>query len=88
MLRCNGFAPRWVEVDKEIWDESEQAEKLLATLKECRERLKSIVRVRRLRRNTIRCSFELERARALDTYTNQFKILNQKIQGLNLVIPF
>jgi hypothetical protein len=32
MLKDNGFAPRWIEVDKEIRAESEQAENLIANM--------------------------------------------------------
>ena len=39
MLKDNGFAPRWIEVDKEIRVETENAEKLIENLKGRRSRL-------------------------------------------------
>ena len=87
MLKDNGVVPRWIEVDKEIRAESEGVEKRLANIKERRKRLEALIRVQPLRHDDIRRSFELERARALETYTSQLKTLNKKIQRWNLMIP-
>ena len=87
MLKDNGFAPRWIEVDKEIRDEWEQIEKLLRRIKARRERLANRIQVHPLKRDAIRRIFELERARALEAYTVRFRQLNRKIQQRNLMIP-
>jgi len=87
MLKDNGFAPRWIEVDKEIRAESEQAEKLLENIKGQRGRLKANIRAQPLKHDAIRRAFELERTRALETYTNQLKALNKKILRFNLTAP-
>ena len=87
MLKDNGLAPRWIEVDKEIQDEREQIEKLLTRIQARRERLANRIRVHPLKRDAIRRVFELERTRALEAYTVRFRQLNQKIQQLNLMIP-
>ena len=78
MLKDNGCAPRWIELDKEIRAESEQVDKLLANIEGRRERLTALIRRRPLKHDAIRRSFELERTRALETYTSQLKTLNIK----------
>ena len=70
ILKDNGFAPRWIEVDKEIRGESEQAEKVLANIKGRRERLEAAIRAQLLKHDAIRRAFELERTRAFETYTS------------------
>jgi DnaJ family protein C protein 28 len=87
MLKDNGFSPRWIEVDKEIRVEREQAEKLLANIKGRRKRLEARIRVQPLRHDAVRRGFELERKRALETYTSQLKALNTKVQRFNLMAP-
>ncbi len=87
MLKDNGFAPRWIEVDKEIRAETEQAEKLIKNLKRRRSRLEAQLRAQPLRRDAIRSVFELERTRALEAYTVQLQQLNRKIQQWNLMMP-
>ena len=87
MLKDNGFAPRWIEVDKEIRDERERIEKLLTRIQARRERLANRIQAQPLKRDTIRRIFELERTRALETYTVRLRQLNQKIQQRNLMIP-
>ena len=79
MLKDNGFAPRWIEVDKEIRAESEDAEQLLVTIRKRRGRLESVVRAQPPKRYVVYRTFELERRRALETYTSQLNGLNQKI---------
>jgi DnaJ homolog subfamily C member 28 len=87
MLKENGFAPRWIEVDKEIRAEKAELEKLLTNIIGRRRRLATILRAQPLRRDSIRRSFELERRRALEKYTHQLKDLNQKLQRFNLMTP-
>ena len=87
MLKDNGFAPRWIEVDKEIRAETEKAEKLIENLKERRRRLEAQLRAQPLKRDAIRSVFEQERTRALRTYAVQLQQLNQKIQQRNLMMP-
>ena len=87
MLKDNGCAPRWIELDKEIRAEDEQVDKLLANIKGRRERLTALIRRRPLKHDTIRGSFELERTRALETHTSQLKTLNIRIQRFNLIVP-
>jgi DnaJ family protein C protein 28 len=87
MLKDNGFAPRWIEVDKEIRAETEKTEKLIANIKGRRARLKAKLRAQPLKRDAIRSAFDLERTRALEAYTLQLQQLNQKIQQWNLMIP-
>ena len=41
MLKDKGFAPRWIEVDKEIRAETDQAQRLIENLKGRRKRLES-----------------------------------------------
>ena len=87
MLKDNGFAPRWIEVDKEIRAETEQAEKVIQNLKGRRSRLEAQLRAQPLKRDAIRSVFELERTRALEAYTVQLQQLNRKIQQWNLMMP-
>ncbi len=87
MLKDNGFAPRWIELDKEIRAENEKAEKLIANIKGRRARLEAKLRAQPLKRDAIRSAFELERTRALETYTARLEQLNKKIQQGNLMMP-
>ena len=87
MLKDNGFAPRWIEMDKEIRVETEQAEKLIKNLKGRRRRLEAQLRAQPLKLDAIRSVFELERTRVLEVYTAQLQQLNKKIQQWNLTMP-
>ena len=87
MLKDKGFAPHWIEVDKEIRAESENAEKLIENLKGRRSRLEAQLRAQPLKGDAIRSVFEQERTRALEAYTAQLQQLNQKIQQWNLMMP-
>ena len=87
MLKDKGFAPRWIEVDKEIRAETENAEKLIENLKGRRGRLEAQLRAQPLKRDAIRSVFELERSRGLEAYTVQLQQLNRKIQQWNLMMP-
>lgn len=87
MLKDNGFAPRWIEVDKEIRAETENTEKFIENIQGRRERLAAQLRAQPLKRDTIRSVFELERTRALEIYLARLHQLNQKIQQWNLIMP-
>ena len=87
MLKDNGFAPRWIEVDKEIRAETEKTEKLIEISKDDGRVWKRKLRAQPLKRDAIRSVFDLERTRALEAYTIQLQQLNQKIQQWNLMIP-
>lgn len=87
LLRDNGFAPRWIEIAREIQAESEQLETLLATLRGRRERLSALIRLQPFKHRAIGQTFELERARALERYSRQLRTLNEKIQRFNLIVP-
>ena len=87
LLKENGFAPRWVELEKEIKQEKAQLERLLTNLKGRRERLAAIVQQYPHRRETISRTFEHERARGIAQYSEKLKNLNQKIQRVNLLMP-
>ena len=87
LLKENGFVPRWVELKKEIRQEKAQLERLLTNLKARRERLAALIRQRPERHRTICRSFEQERARGIEQYSEKLENLNQKIQRANLLMP-
>lgn len=87
MLKDNGFSPRWIEVDKEIRAEREQSRKMLGNIKRRRRQLEATIRAQPFTRDRVRQVFELERKRALATYTSQLKELNRKIFRYNLTAP-
>ena len=87
LLKENGFAPRWVELEKEIKQEKAQLEKLLVNLKNRRERLSTIVHQYPHRHEAVRRSFEHERARGITRYSEKLENLNRKIQRVNLLMP-
>lgn len=87
LLKENGFAPRWVELEKEIKREKAQLERILINLKARRERLAAIVQRYPHRREAISRSFEQERARGIAQYTKKLENLNRKIQSVNLLMP-
>ena len=87
LLKENGFAPRWVELEKEIKREKAQLERILINLKGRRERLSAIVEQYPHRRKVISRTFEQERARSLAQYSEKLENLNQKIQRVNLLMP-
>ena len=87
LLKENGFAPRWVELKKEIKQEKAQCERVLINLKARRERLAAIVQQYPHRRGAIRRTFEQERARAMARYSEKLENLNRKIQRVNLLMP-
>ena len=73
MLKDNGIAPRWIEVDKEIRAERELSRKLLRNIKRRRRHLETAIHVQPLKSDRVRRVFELERARALAAYVSQLK---------------
>ena len=87
LLKENGFAPRWVELEKEIKQEKAQLERVLINLKARRERLAAIVQQYPHRRGAISRTFEQERARALAHYSEKLENLNRKVQRVNLLMP-
>jgi DnaJ family protein C protein 28 len=87
LLKENGFAPRWVALEKEIRQGKAQLEKILINLKTRRERLVSLVQQYPYRREVISRTFEQERARSLTQYSEKLENLNQKIQRVNLLMP-
>lgn len=87
LLKENGFAPRWVELEKEIKQERAQLERILINLKARRKRLSAIVQRYPHRRGAISQTFEQERARAMAQYSEKLENLNRKIQRVNLLMP-
>ncbi len=87
LLKENGFAPRWVELEKEIKREKVQLERILINLKARRERLVALGQQYPYRREVIRRTFEQERARVLTHYSEKLENLNRKIQRVNLLMP-
>ena len=87
LLKKDGFAPRWVELEKEIKQEKVQLERILTNLKGRRERLAAIIQQYPHRHKAVSRSFEHERARSIAQYTEKLENLNQKIQRVNLLMP-
>ena len=87
LLKENGFAPRWVELEKEIKQEKAQLDRILINLKARRGRLAVIVQQYPHRRGVISQTFEQERARAMAQYSEKLENLNRKIQRVNLLMP-
>jgi len=87
LLKQNGFAPRWIELKKEIKQEKAQLEKRLTNLKARRERLVTFIRQHPHRREAVSRSFEYERAHSIAKYSEKLENLNQKIQRVNLLMP-
>ena len=87
LLKENGFAPRWIELEKEIKKEKAQLERLLKNLKGRRKRLEAIAQQYPHRREAISRSFEHERARGIEQYTEKLENLNRKIRRVNLLMP-
>ena len=87
LLKENGFAPRWVELEKEIKQEKAQLERVLINLKARRERLAAIIEQYPHRRGAVSRTFEQERARALAHYSEKLENLNRKVQRVNLLMP-
>ena len=87
LLKENGFAPRWIELKKEIKQEKAQLERLLTNLKARRERLATLIQQYPHRYEAIRRSFEYELARSIARYGEKLEDLNKKIQRVNLLMP-
>ncbi len=87
LLKENGFAPRWVELEKEIKQEKAQLERLLTNLKARRERLAALIQRHPERHRTISRTFERERVRSIEQYGEKLDNLNRKIQRVNLLMP-
>ena len=87
LLKENGFAPRWIELEKEIKKEKAQLERLLINLKTRRERLATVIAQQPYRSEAVSRSFEHELARGIAQYSEKLEKLNQKIQRVNLLMP-
>ncbi len=87
LLKENGFAPRWIELKKEIKQEKGQLERLLINLKARRERLAVLIQQYPHRYEAISRSFEYELARGIARYSEKLENLNKKIQRVNLLMP-
>ena len=87
LLKENGFAPRWIELEKEIKQEKAQLERLLTNLKARRERLATLIAQHPHRHETVSRSFEYELARGIAQYSEKLENLNRKIQRVNLLMP-
>ncbi len=87
LLKENGFAPRWIELEKEIKQEKAQLERLLTNLKARRERLVALIQQHPHRSEAVSRSFEYERARGIARYSEKLENLNQKIRRVNLLMP-
>ena len=87
LLKENGFAPRWIELEKEIKQEKAQLEKLLINLKARRDRLATLIQQYPYRHEAVSRSFEHELARGIAQYSKKLENLNQKIQRVNLLMP-
>ena len=87
LLKENGFAPRWIELEKEIREEKAQLKRLLINLKARRERLVALIQQYPHRREAVSRSFEHERARGIAQYREKLENLNRKIQRVNLLAP-
>jgi DnaJ family protein C protein 28 len=87
LLKENGFAPRWIELEKEIKQEKAQLERLLTNLKARRERLATLIAQHPHRHEAVSRSFEYELARGIAQYSEKLENLNRKIQRVNLLMP-
>ncbi len=87
LLKENGFAPRWVELEKEIRREKVLLEKRLTNLKARGERLAVLIQRHPDRQRNIGRSFEDERAHGIEQYSKNLDKLNRKIERVNLLMP-
>jgi DnaJ family protein C protein 28 len=87
LLKENGFAPRWIELEKEIKQEKAQLERLLTNLKARRERLATLIAQHPQRYEAVSRTFEYELARGIAQYSEKLENLNRKIQRVNLLMP-
>ncbi len=87
LLKENGFAPRWIELEKEIKQEKAQLERVIINLKARRKRLAAIIQQHPHRREVVSRTFEHERARGIAQYSEKLENLNRKIQRVNLLMP-
>ncbi len=87
LLKENGFAPRWVELEKEIKQEKVQLGRILSNLQARRGRLAALIKRSPNRQPAIARSFEQERARNMTQYGEKLEALNRKIGRVNLLMP-
>ena len=87
LLKENGFAPRWIELEKEIKQEKAQLERLLINLKARRKRLATLIQQHPHRHEAVSRSFKYELARGIARYSEKLENLNRKIQRVNVLMP-
>jgi DnaJ family protein C protein 28 len=81
IMREQGFAPEWIELQKEIDQELERAQE--AVRRAWRWRQERLPRSRGQRRHTI----DAEWHRARDEFAEAIRELNGKISNFNLIVP-
>ena len=87
ILKDNGYAPPWIELEKEIRDDLERTEKILEFLKQRRQRLAELMVASPRSGQSIAKTFELERQRSLDSFQKCLVEANKKIDKFNLIVP-
>jgi DnaJ family protein C protein 28 len=87
ILKDNGYAPPWIELEKEIRDDLKRKEKILEFLKHRRQRLAVLIAESPRKRESIAKTFELERQRSLDSFQKCLVEVNRKIDKFNLIVP-
>jgi len=87
ILKDQGYAPTWIELEKEIKGDLERAEKIQGFLQQRRQRLSELIEEAPRRRQPIAKTFELERQRSLDSFCKCLVEVNKKIDKFNLIVP-
>jgi len=87
ILKDNGYAPLWIELEKEIRIDIEKKESLLELLKQRHHRLAGLIVEAPQCRKSIAKTFELERQRSLSSFREFLLNLNKKIDKFNLIVP-
>ena len=87
ILQDHGYAPLWIELEKEINGDLEKAEKILMFLRHRRQRLVELLGEAPLSKQSIARTFELERQRTLDSFKRCLVEVNKKIDKFNLIVP-
>ncbi|MFQ6043541.1 MAG: DnaJ family domain-containing protein [Candidatus Poribacteria bacterium] len=87
ILKDNGYAPPWIELEKEIRSDLERKENLLTFLKRRRQRLVELIEEAPRNKQSIAKTFELECQRSLDSFYQCLVEVNKKIDKFNLIVP-
>jgi len=87
ILKDNGYAPPWIELEKEIRGDLERTERILTFLKQRRQRLAVLIAESPRSEQSIAKTFELERQRSLDSFQQCLVEINKKIDKFNLIVP-